>query len=206
MKIFSPKELLLLIVPLLLFAILTALVFSETISPLDNYVYQFVSSLITPWFTQINIAVSWLGDAYFVVPFLIVLLLYHKTRKLIFKPAALACTLSFLLNRTIKLILERSRPDINRLVEISHFSFPSGHAMNNMTLYTILVLLVCQYAKNTSTKIYFASAAYIFILFVGFSRVYLGVHYFSDIVAGYLLGFVIAFFVFLLKKNFPSYL
>ena len=204
MKIFSSKELLLLVTPLLLFAILTTLVFSKIILPLDNYVYQVVSSLITPWFTQINIAVSWLGDAPFMIPFLIVLFLYHKTRILFFKPAVLTCVLSFLLNRTIKLILERPRPDINRLVEVSHFSFPSGHAMNNMALYTILVLLICHYAKNNSTKIYSAFVAYAFILFVGFSRVYLGVHYFSDIIAGYLLGFVVAFFVFLLKKNFSS--
>ena len=186
------KELIVPIILLLLFLLVTAMMISGKMSVIDEQVYQFLASYVSPELTRINIAVSWIGDAYFMVPVVLFLMICPATRKVFAIPVPTTCLISLFANRILKLIFERPRPEINHLVEVGHYSFPSGHAMNNMAFYTILVLLICRYAKKTSTKLSCFFGAYALVLAIGISRIYLGVHYFSDIIAGYLLGLAIA--------------
>ncbi|MDW0109927.1 phosphatase PAP2 family protein [Sporosarcina aquimarina] len=87
------------------------------------------------------------------------------------------------LNLVLKLFFQRTRPDLNRLIEISGYSFPSGHTMMATSLYVILAFILWKNAKN-SGRVLFVIGAFIMIGMICVSRIYLGVHYPSDIVGG----------------------
>ena len=98
----------------------------------------------------------------------------------------LAC--SALLNQILKRIVQRPRPTEYRLIEESGYSFPSGHSMISTAFYGFLIYLIFKNAKNKYVKwtsIIFLS---ILIALIGISRIYLGVHYTSDVMAGFIIS------------------
>ena len=100
-----------------------------------------------------------------------------------------------LINLIIKMLVHRERPlDIGLIVETS-YSFPSGHSMISMAFYGFLIYLIYQKVKNHRRKFFYCSFLSLIILFIGFSRIYLGVHYASDVLAGYSfsLGYLIIY-------------
>lgn len=117
----------------------------------------------------------------------IVLLILHQRKS----ACLLLCTIfgGFLVNRALKAIIARPRPDVvPHLVEISSLSFPSGHAMMAMIAWlTIGTLLAQQTASAVLKRYIFVFAVFLSVL-IGVSRLYLGVHWPSDIVAGWTLG------------------
>ncbi len=83
----------------------------------------------------------------------------------------------------------RSRPEIvPHLTDISTASFPSGHSMISSVAYLTLAALLARAAPDLATKIYFLAVAVVLIFLIGFSRLYLGVHYPSDVLAGWAAG------------------
>ena len=98
----------------------------------------------------------------------------------------LAC--SALLNQILKRIVQRPRPTGYRLIEESGYSFPSGHSMISTAFYGFLIYLIFKNVKNKYVKwtsIIFLS---ILIALIGISRIYLGVHYTSDVMAGFVIS------------------
>jgi len=94
-----------------------------------------------------------------------------------------------LLNVFLKQLFERSRPDLAfRLTEVNSPSFPSGHAMESAVIYLTLAALLARLVKSRALKLYFVGLAALFSVLVGISRVYLGVHYPSDVLAGWTAG------------------
>lgn len=103
----------------------------------------------------------------------------------------------------IKLIIKRDRPSLlPHLVEVTDYSYPSGHTIISTTLFLSLALIASQYFNDYKSKILLLSIAAVFTCLVGLSRIYLGVHYPTDIVSGVLLGLSITLGVkiFLLKN------
>jgi undecaprenyl-diphosphatase len=94
-----------------------------------------------------------------------------------------------------KLLIGRPRPPVSRLAPAVHSSFPSGHATLSAAFYLALLIVFLSRRRPRITTIVSASAATLTILAIGFARVYLGVHYLSDVVAGVLLGAVWAIVV-----------
>lgn len=89
----------------------------------------------------------------------------------------------------IKSIIARPRPPIEmRLIEVKHYSFPSGHSIMSMVLYGLLIYFVYKYVKNRILKIALISVLSILIIAIGFSRVWLGVHFPTDVIGGFTLG------------------
>jgi undecaprenyl-diphosphatase len=89
----------------------------------------------------------------------------------------------------MKSIIGRGRPDDSyRLIQASGMSFPSGHAMMASVIYLTLAILVAKVNSNVRIKLFVLSVAMTLAALVGVSRVYLGVHWPSDVVAGWIAG------------------
>lgn len=100
--------------------------------------------------------------------------------------------LVFLLEREVNGVLKnwvmRDRPPFQHLVHETGYSFPSGHAMNASTVYGLLILLILPLIKSKRIRIAWVATGLAMILLIGFSRPFLRVHYFTDIIAGYCAG------------------
>jgi undecaprenyl-diphosphatase len=94
-----------------------------------------------------------------------------------------------ILNTVLKSIFVRDRPDVvPHLVEVSSASFPSGHAMNSAMVYLTLAALLVSAERSRRVRIFLLAAAILLTLIVGFSRMYLGVHWPTDVLAGWAVG------------------
>ncbi len=90
-----------------------------------------------------------------------------------------------LLNQAMKFAIQRPRPDVLRLVDVSGFSFPSGHSMAAMAVFGLLAWCVWRYERNPRRRIALMCLFALVIVMVGISRIYLGVHYASDVLGGF---------------------
>lgn len=95
-----------------------------------------------------------------------------------------------LLNLILKAAIARPRPPVTTAVHVGNFAFPSGHAMSSMVVYATLAYLIVRDAPGAATRTLTILIAVLVILLIGLSRIYLGVHYATDVIGGYLAGFV----------------
>jgi undecaprenyl-diphosphatase len=126
---------------------------------------------------------------------------YYQEAKTFF----VACLGALILNNGLKLFFSKPRPQLwNHLISESFFSFPSGHALGSMVLYGFIAYLLSSHYPKFSRLIY--SLAIIIIILIGLIRLYLGVHWPTDIIAGYGVGFLwLMFCVTLLKlQKYPK--
>ncbi|WP_232713397.1 phosphatase PAP2 family protein [Bacillus xiapuensis] len=93
-----------------------------------------------------------------------------------------------LFNLTLKEIFKRQRPEILPLIEQGGYSFPSGHSMGSFIFFGGVAFLLFELLRNQWAKIIGACSAVIFVLLIGLTRIYLGVHYPSDVIGGYIAG------------------
>lgn len=152
--------------------------------PFDEPILLFAQDIARDGFTRVFLFFSAIGYAWGVVPgavlMVAVLAWLRRWRDALF--AALATGGSALLNMGTKRLFARDRPGLwESIAPETTYSFPSGHAMGSMTLATTLVLL----AWPTRARWWVIAAMAVFVPMVGLSRVYLGVHYPSDILAGW---------------------
>ncbi len=155
----------------------------------DAPLLQFAHTLARAGWDTFFVRMSAIGYVYGVVPMDIVLVLVLAVRRRLSEGlfAGLAFVGSALLNLGAKQLFARARPTLwESIAPESSFSFPSGHAMGSMTLAAVLVLL----AWRTRWRWPVAIVASAFVALVGLSRVYLGVHYPSDILAGWTAALV----------------
>lgn len=173
-----------LLLPLWAFGELADEVHEAEAFPFDEPILRFAHELAHDGFDRVFLLFSQLGYHYGVVPFDIVLVLALALRRRLREGlfAGLAIVGSALLNLATKQVFARARPSLwESIAPESTYSFPSGHAMGSMTVAAVLVLL----AWYTRWRWWVAVPATAFVAMVGLSRVYLGVHYPSDILAGW---------------------
>lgn len=144
-----------------------------------------------PWFANIMLQLTALGGGP-VLWLLIILAAGYLLAARRYSTAAFlvaAVSLGMGLSTLLKGLFERPRPElVAHLVQVQTTSFPSGHAMNSAVVYLTLGGLLARAQKRRGVRIYLLSAAIALTVIVGFSRVYLGVHWPSDVAAGWCVG------------------
>ena len=115
------------------------------------------------------------------------LFLHGAVRNAVF--VLVACGGGWLLNNGLKELFGRERPDVvPHLREVMSLSFPSGHALTSAVVFLTLGALLMRVAQTRLVKFYLMTVAMLLTLLVGLTRVYLGVHYPTDVLAGWLIG------------------
>ncbi|WP_432353474.1 phosphatase PAP2 family protein [Sporosarcina sp. A2] len=158
---------------------------SGSIVRFDSAIIDVVQGREAPGLTEVMKVFTTIGSTTTVLIFSLItlgLLLYFRQK---------ALTILFviviggtgILNLVLKLFFQRARPDLHRLVEISGYSFPSGHTMMATSLYVILAFILWRNIRNAG-RILIVFVALFMIGMICISRIYLGVHYPSDVVGG----------------------
>ena len=106
-----------------------------------------------------------------------------------------------LLNLLLKSVFQRERPDLLPLVNEPTFSFPSGHAMNSMIFFAALSYFIFYHMNHMRTGRILIAVSVVLIFLIGISRIYLGAHYPTDVVAGYVAGLLWFFIVVFFEKS-----
>lgn len=154
---------------------------------ITDYVVQYIRA---PWLTPVMEAVSDIATAPVLIAMLLILAAFVPG-----KGVGRFCTLNLLgvtlLNQAMKFAIQRPRPDeALRLVDVGGFSFPSGHSMAAMAFFGLIIWLVWRYVDDRRRCIWLTTAFAAIIVLIGFSRIYLGVHYFSDVICGFAISCV----------------
>ena len=173
-------------------------VFNQEIMKCDVIGYTLISIfLITDFATPIAKFITNFGGPIFLSTICIILFIIIKNKKIglsiIMNIAIIA-----ILNQVLKRILQRPRPTEFRIIEETGYSFPSGHSMVSMAFYGYLIYLIYKYIKNKYVKWISIVLLSILICSIGISRIYLGVHYTSDVLGGFLISvsYLIIYIVF----------
>lgn len=166
-------------------------------SPIQTWLRGDLPAFLTTFFKLVTSFIDPLG----IIIWVSALVLFFLYKKWKIEAALLAGNLVLhgILIKLIKLVYQRSRPSILHLVEEGGYSFPSGHAMATAIVVGTLIIIVQQRMQNQQIKRLVQGLLLLFILTIMASRVYLGVHYPTDVIGGVLLGFAI------LNIEFPFY-
>ena len=123
-----------------------------------------------------------------VIATIISIILFVKKKKLIVLLTWINLGCCALLNQILKRIIQRARPTGYRLIEEDGYSFPSGHSMISAAFYGFFIYLIFKNVKNKYLKWGSISLLSLLICLIGISRIYLGVHYTSDVMAGFVIS------------------
>lgn len=163
----------------------------QELAKFDDALSQYIHNFRSPGLTNFMLVITWMGDrtAYIIFSVLLFIFFYLRYRSLIFPlQTSLILIVAGGLNRWLKDLIERPRPQAHHFVEATTMSFPSGHAMSSIVFFGFFVYLVWRLISTDWIRWLLSFLFSLLILLIGVSRVYLGVHYPSDILAGYAAG------------------
>ena len=180
-------------------------VFNKEIMYGDIIGYKLISTfLISDFVTPIAKFITNFGGAIFLSIATVILFLLIKNKKIGLSIISNIVIIT-VLNQLLKRILQRPRPTEFRIVEETGYSFPSGHSMVSMAFYGYLIYLIYRYIKNKYVKWTLITILSILICLIGISRIYLGVHYTSDVLGGFLLSIsYLVVYISSIKKLLPE--
>ena len=163
-------------------------VMDKDIMAFDEKGYFIVSKyLISDTMNPIAKCITNFANMYWLIGTCIILLIVLKNKKTGLC-ISINLGLSALVNFTLKQIIQRPRPIGHRIIDERGYSFPSGHSMVSMAFYGFLIYLIYKNVKNRYLKITLMTLLVLLIISIGASRIYLGVHYTSDVLAGFLVA------------------
>ena len=177
-----------LFVCIVVFTEITIEVFGKEIMKKDIIGYQMISNyLISDFATPIAKVITTLGGANVIIFITLMFLLFSKNKKI---GVSVLVNLMIVvgLNLILKNIVQRPRPTEYRIINETGYSFPSGHSMVSMAFYGYIIYLIFKLVKNKKIKIPLIIALSLLIFTIGISRIYLGVHYTSDVLAGFAIS------------------
>jgi undecaprenyl-diphosphatase len=173
---------------------------------LDQLISNSMHLIQSPTTTKIMQIITFLGDKYFIATISLILLVFliYKRQYIKTKIFVIAIGLGIIISQTLKYITHRPRPE-NMLIIKDGFSFPSGHATLSIIFFGILIFIFQDKIKNNIIKYTFITLNIILISLISFSRIYLNVHWLTDVLAGLLLGLIcIISSIIIVKKYFPK--
>ena len=193
-SIFSIEILLvlLLLFALILFIYAARMVFVLQDSHFDDRVFNSIKPYINPGMTRSMEVITFLGKHNLLIPLnfiLIAFFIYKKQKWFAVRIAALSLS-SLLLMFLLKFYFQRDRPLLPVIGEAKGFSFPSGHALISVVFYGLFIHAIWHEIKIKWLRILLVCILSILILLIAFSRIYLRVHYASDVIAGIAVGFI----------------
>ncbi|NRR91595.1 phosphatase PAP2 family protein [Winogradskyella undariae] len=176
-----------------LFIELTENLKTTTLAQFDTNVIEYIHSYRTPTLTKYFVFITDIGDVYgyliaFILCIITFLMIFKSWQYVIQLIVVMALALSS--NLILKRIINRSRPNQEHLVTVETLSYPSGHAMAAMAFYGFLIYLFFHFKINLILKSIIITLLISIIISIGISRIYLGVHFPSDIIGGFIAGFI----------------
>lgn len=187
------RKIIILYISLLLFLIIGFMVRNTNEGILfDEFLLKIIHEHHNPIIFILMRAISFIGSAYFLVPVMFVTIIYTITKKnyYITKLLLISTLGSYITNFLLKKIFQRVRPLEYFLVDQGGLSYPSGHSMVTMTFYMTLAYIITKILKEKEYKKWIFLFSYTMIILMGVSRLYLGVHWPTDVIGGYLIGYV----------------
>lgn len=177
----------------LLFVVLVINADSTAIAKVDQTVGDSIRGLQSDTRTGWMDGFSYLGGVsgfigVLIVSFMYIILSvpYHKGMNSLY--LVVTFVVAYGLNTVLKSVLHRERPSVDHLVSVDGYSMPSGNAMISIALYGFVMYLLCTYVQRAWLRGIGSVVLIFVILGIGFSRIYYGVHYPTDMVSGYLAG------------------
>ncbi len=177
------------IAALVAFAVLLVCVVKDCAAGFDDPVREWFYSLRGPAITGVAIVITTLANKYVIIGLCLLLLIIPRTRMTFGIPLSVGALVTMLTNSLIKHFVERPRPEVVHLVTEHGFSFPSGHSITSMFFYGFAIWLVWRYVDNPTARRILTVLLAIPMLLVGPTRVYLGVHFPTDVLGAWCLGF-----------------
>lgn len=177
---------------LVTFIVIAYRVFALDKTGADSAVFAFAERLVSDRATSVFRFFTFFGSHYFLIPaniLLAIIYLLRRKNRYTLKVAGIALS-SLLIMMGLKLLFHRERPLIPLLEPARGLSFPSGHSFMSVCFYGLLMIIIWKEEKyHPVAKWILLIITILFIIMIGFSRIYLRVHYFTDVLAGFSIGF-----------------
>lgn len=171
----------------------------------DTVIREWFYSLRSDGLTAVLKVVTYMGNWQSITALCILLLLFKKTRVRYGIPVSVGAITVTALNKIVKMIFQRPRPDISlRLIEEGGFSFTSGHSITSMVVFGMLIYLVRRYVQDKRTANILTVILAIPWIFIGLSRIYMGVHYPTDVLGGWCLGAAILMILITMEEKYAQ--
>ncbi|HEX6172018.1 MAG TPA: phosphatase PAP2 family protein [Chitinophagaceae bacterium] len=182
----------LLLLAMIIFIYLVRMIFISESTEFDDRVFNTIKPYIKDGLTNFMLLITFLGKHDLLIPLnfiLIAFFIYRKERWFATRIAALSLS-SLLLMFLLKFFFQRNRPLQPVIDDVSGYSFPSGHALISVVFYGLFIHMIWHEVKNKWLRIALITLLGTLILLIAFSRIYLNVHYASDVIAGIAVGFI----------------
>lgn len=189
------KEIIIITLLTIIFIVLSLLIITNKTETFDNQIHQYILNIRSTNLTTFFKIITNLGSAPCLITIIILTLIKNKKLS---KNLVMHLIIGILINLFIKAIFARTRPIGISLIEETGYSYPSGHSMISLIFYGYILSQINK--SKTQNKLILNISIIILILLIGLSRVYLGVHYITDIIG----GFTLASIYLLISKNIKT--
>lgn len=183
------KRYILTITLFIFYIIIMGMILTNSFVKIDNDIYTNIFHLRNSFFDNFFTTITKFGNTISIFCITVVLLIFLSKKDRYILGTTVLVTV--LLNQLVKYTIQRPRPNHMKLIKQGGYSFPSGHSMISIAIYGFLIYFVNKNIKNNYLKYFIISILVLLILGIGCSRIYVGVHYPSDVLAGYILSSII---------------
>jgi undecaprenyl-diphosphatase len=194
------------VLSLILFGYLSDTILDKQRVFFDDSITSFIMSFRSPVMTLVMIAITDIGSYGLAIGSTVILFyLFVKRHR---KEGILFCIIvlmGYVVNVILKLFVQRNRPTLDPLQTLTDYSFPSTHSMASFIFFATIAYFAYHFTKNKRLSIIIAIICFLLIFLIGISRIYLGVHYPSDVLGGYIAGAIWYTTIIVIDRTFVLY-